>query len=94
MVMIVGPSGVEMDIEVSVAEGLVDGGHARYVTGVIDEHVVPADTKSGPIEPVIPDSDERPKGNAGLDVWAAYAAARGQNVDGLSRDDIRALFKA
>ncbi|MNL64465.1 hypothetical protein D3C87_1886830 [compost metagenome] len=31
MTRIIGPSGVEMDVEESVAAGLVDGGHAEYI---------------------------------------------------------------
>jgi hypothetical protein len=36
---------------------------------------------------------EMPKGNAGLDAWAAFATANGKDVEGMSRDEIRALFK-
>lgn len=34
----------------------------------------------------------KPAGNASRDEWAEYATAQGKDVDGLSRDDIRALF--
>lgn len=36
--------------------------------------------------------EERPAGNASLEAWQEYAAARGVEVNGLSRDEIRAKF--
>jgi hypothetical protein len=79
MAKIIGPSGLILDVEDIVASGLVDGGHARYVTETTPE---PAETVG-----------EMPKGNAGLDAWAAFATANGKDVEGMSRDEIRALFK-
>ncbi len=38
------------------------------------------------------DDSARPAGNASLADWQAYAAAQGVDVEGLSRDDIRAKF--
>lgn len=38
---------------------------------------------------------EAPKGNASLDEWQAYAQARGasaEDIDGLSRDELRERF--
>ena len=34
----------------------------------------------------------KPAGNASRDEWAEYATAQGKDVEGLARDDIRALF--
>ena len=105
VVLIVGPSGLELDVEESVAAGLVDGGHAEYVAAVepsvpvagspdVEDVAVNAgDGDVAAVEPSVPDSVERPKGNAGVAEWVAYASAHGKNVDGLSRDEIRALFK-
>lgn len=39
--------------------------------------------------------DDKPAGNASTDVWHGYALAHGkteQDLDGLGRDEIRALF--
>jgi hypothetical protein len=39
--------------------------------------------------------DDKPKGNASTDEWTAYALAHGkteEDLQGLSRDDIRNLF--
>lgn len=105
MTRIIGPSGIEMDIDDNVATGLVDGGHARYVTEAPAEDK-PRDsaspaatlgdpdsgTSEGPAS-TAPASPDKPKGNASLDVWAAYATAHGKDITGLNRDEIRALFK-
>lgn len=110
MTRIIGPSGIEMDIDDNVAAGLVDGGHARYVTEAPAEDMPrngasPATTLGDPdngtgqgpasAEPLSLEApaEDKPKGNASLDVWAAYATARGKDITGLNRDEIRALFK-
>lgn len=56
--------------------------------GLIAESAVPADA------PVVP-ADQRPAGNASLEAWSDYAVTQGATVeelDGLSRDEIRALY--
>jgi hypothetical protein len=102
MAKIIGPSGLILDVEDIVASGLVDG---RYVTETTPE---PEGAEEAPAEPVevaevTPVTEttpepaetvgEMPKGNAGLDAWAAFATANGKDVEGMSRDEIRALFK-
>lgn len=100
MVKIIGQSGIELDVDQTIAEGLVDGGHARYV--VESEPIV----ETAETDPVTPDPvhetppvveaepiGEKPKGNASIEAWAAYATANGKSVDGLNRDEIRSLFK-
>ena len=39
-----------------------------------------------------PAESERPAGNASTEAWAQYAKDQGQDVEGMSRDEIRALF--
>ena len=102
MARIIGPSGIEMDIDETVAAGLVDGGHARYVTEAPEESdaapedfgetVDAADSATADVDEAASDT-EKPKGNASVEVWTAYAIAQGKDVAGLSRDEIRALFK-
>ena len=89
MTRIIGPSGIEVDVDPSIADGLVEAGHARYVTEPVETVVAP---------PLVEESAgdgaaEKPKGNASLDEWAGYATAHGKDVTDLSRDEIRALFK-
>lgn len=51
--------------------------------------------KSDAPEPVEPEGDGKPAGNASLEAWQDYAKTQGHtddDLDGLSRDDIRALF--
>jgi len=39
--------------------------------------------------------EEKPAGNASLEAWQSYAKSQGtseEDLDGLSRDDIRSLF--
>jgi hypothetical protein len=46
--------------------------------------------------PVVGGDVPKPAGNAGLDEWAAYARSRGAtdaDLDGLSRNDVRDLYK-
>ncbi|GAA5198538.1 hypothetical protein [Microbacterium jejuense] len=110
MTLIIGPSGIEIDVEPGIAEGLVAGGHASYVKTVTEtpnpvenipdpaeESSIITDTSDDTIvvETVAetPDPVEKPRGNAGFEEWSAFAEARGKNIEGLSRDEIRALFK-
>ncbi len=59
----------------------------RVVAASMAEQVAATDaTVSG-------DTQEAPKGNASRDEWAAYAAARGYEIDDeWTRDEIRDLF--
>lgn len=46
--------------------------------------------------PVVGGDVPKPAGNAGLDEWAAYARSQGAtdaDLDGLSRNDVRDLYK-
>lgn len=74
-------------------EGAVVGGQSddwvkrHLALGLIEKTDAP--------EPVAPEEDEKPAGNASLEAWQDYAKANGHtdtDLDGLSRDDIRALF--
>jgi hypothetical protein len=111
MTLIIGPSGIEMDVEASIASGLVSGGHARFAVAQ------PAQTPVESGDPVTSTGEqqegdeqnsdaesnsaaqpaqtpvEKPKGNAGLPEWTDYAKSQGVDVEGKSRDEIRALFK-
>jgi hypothetical protein len=61
-----------------------------------------ADAEKAAAEPAEPDdglgtltNPEQPKGNASLEEWQEYATASGMTadeLDGLTRDDIRALY--
>lgn len=89
MTRITGPSGVVIDVDPMIADGLVMAGNAVYVDASV---VVPA-----AVQEVIPETapvgDGKPRGNASLEEWAAYATAQGKDVAGLSRDEVRSLFK-
>lgn len=101
MTRIVGPNGFVFEVEQTVAEGLVDGGHARYVADAPadadePEGAVPDTAPSAPTVTEMTAEAEppvTPKGNASAEEWGAYATAHGKDIAGLSRDEIRALFK-
>jgi len=47
-------------------------------------------------QPVVGGDVPKPAGNAGLDEWTAYARSQGatdEDLDGLSRNDVRDLYK-
>lgn len=95
MTRIIGPSGIEIDVDDCTASGLVDGGHARYVIDSAEETPdFETPDGQGVDDPEhIGTVEEKPKGNASLTEWAQYAADAGKDVASLSRDEIRALFK-
>jgi hypothetical protein len=67
-----------------VAESMAEQVEANNAAAAVSDDDV-ADATS--------EAAERPKGNAGRDEWAAYATARGYDVDDeMGRDDIRDLF--
>lgn len=76
-------------IEVSdeAAVRLIDRGVAAAVDGTST-----SETDGGEEQ-----QDDKPAGNASLDDWTAYALAQGKTEDelkGLKRDDVKALFEA
>lgn len=59
--------------------------------------VVPAAVAAGITNPkawgeVAEPSPDKPAGNASTEAWAEYARGQGEDVEGMSRDEIRALF--
>lgn len=62
-----------------------------WAKGLVGDHVYGDSEDDG--SPPEPDStDDKPAGNASLEAWQEYATAQGVDVEGKSRDDLRAQF--
>ncbi len=105
---VVGPNGVVYsDIPYATAFGLVDGGHAKFVTAEGGDPEPESDSgeesTTGPeqtdntepeqsSEPAKVAPEGAPRGNASREEFAAYAESLGIEVpEGATRDEIRAL---
>ena len=84
------------------AEGERERHHARGFVGPEDQEFDPATKRwskkggSSARTAPAPPADEKPAGNASLEDWQAYATSKGmteEELDGLTRDDLRDLYK-
>jgi hypothetical protein len=69
--------------------GFVADDEAPVLTQIVQDEAEVA-------SPVVGGDVPKPAGNAGLDEWSAYARSRGAteaDLDGLSRNDVRDLYK-
>lgn len=85
LVYIEGPNGLVIGFDPSVAAGILKHADHKKVDG--PKTVAPTTAT--------PSADEKPAGNASLEVWHAYALAHGKtsaDLDGLKQGEIRALF--
>lgn len=63
-----------------------------YGIAEVDAPAAEPDPEPAPTPDAPAAGPEQPAGNASLEAWQEYGKAKGQDVEGKTRDEIRALF--
>lgn len=83
--------GLALGAGADIPDGFEIGAHVTGEQETAEPAVVPEEAPAEEQEP----TDGKPRGNASLEVWQDYAKSQGatdEDLDGMSRDEVRDLY--